>query len=78
MQKKTMYYRDHAFFSSLWLQAVDVNEKINNMMDGYLEDEYNKYMCNIFNDVNNDGILKKTSADSMIKGTNEKINGKEE
>jgi hypothetical protein len=48
------------------------------MMDGYLEDEYNKYMCNIFNDVNNDGILKKTSADSMIKGTNEKINGKEE
>jgi hypothetical protein len=73
-----VYYRDHASFSSLQSKGVDVNEKINDMMDGSFEDESNGYMCNISNDANNDGILRKTSSDFMIKGTNEEGNGEEE
>jgi hypothetical protein len=47
------------------------------MMNGTPQDESNGYMCNISNDANNDGILKKTSFDSMRKWWNEERNGEE-
>jgi hypothetical protein len=55
-----MYYRNHAFSSSLQFEGFDVNEKINNTMDGIHKDKYDGNMCNIYNDANNDGILRKT------------------
>ncbi len=47
-------------------------------MDGTFEDESNGYMCNISNDANCDGTLRKTFSNSMTKGTNEEGNGEEE
>jgi hypothetical protein len=46
-------------------------------MDGTFEDESNGYMCNISNDANCDGTLRKTFSNSMTKGTNEEGNGEE-
>jgi hypothetical protein len=48
------------------------------MMDGTPEDEFDGYMCNISNDANGDGTLRKACSYFMIEGTNEEGNGEEE
>jgi hypothetical protein len=40
--------RDHALSSSLRFEGFDVDEEINNMMNGTLQDKSDGYMCNIF------------------------------
>ncbi len=63
-----MSYRDHTFSSSLWCEGFDVDEEIINMMNGTPQDEFNGYRCNISNDANNDGTLKRTFLGSMNEG----------
>ncbi len=48
------------------------------MMDGIPKDESNGYRCNNFNGATSDGILRRTSSNSMSEGTNEEGHGKEE
>lgn len=72
-----MFCKIQALFSSLRSKGFDVNEKINNMMDGTHEDEFNGYMCNIFDDATNDGTLRRTSFNFMNEGTNEEGIGEE-
>jgi hypothetical protein len=38
------------------------------MMNGTPQDEFNGYRCNISNDANNDGTLKRTFLGSMNEG----------
>ncbi len=73
-----MFCKNQALSSSLRSKGFDVNEEINNTMDGIPKDEYNEYMCNIFDDATNDGTLKRASFNSMNEGTNEEGNGEEE
>jgi hypothetical protein len=44
--KRRVFDRDHILSSSLWFEGFDVNEEINNMMDGILEDKSNGYTYN--------------------------------
>jgi hypothetical protein len=71
-----MSCKDQALSSSLRIEGSNVNEEINNTMDGIPEDESNGYRCNNFDDATNDGTLKRTFFDSMSEGTNEEGNGK--
>ncbi|CAM6069158.1 unnamed protein product [Sphagnum tenellum] len=47
-------------------------------MDGIPKDKSNGYMCNSSDDAISDGILRRTSFDSMSEGMNEEGNGEEE
>ncbi len=51
--KRKLSCRYQAFASSLHSKGFDVNEKINNTMDGTPEDKSNGYRCNISNDATN-------------------------
>jgi hypothetical protein len=73
-----MYYRDHILFPSLQFEGFDIDEEINNTMNGISQDESNGYKCNISNDSNNDGIMRKCSSDFMSEGWNEEGNGEKE
>ncbi len=69
--EKKKYYRNHALSSSLQFERFDVNEKINNTMDGILKDKYDGNMCNIYNDAKMMSFWEKLFSDSMTKGMNE-------
>ncbi len=60
--------------SSLRFEGFDFDEEINNTMNGTPQDEYDGYKCNISNDFNSDGTMKKCS-NSMSEGCNEEGNG---
>jgi hypothetical protein len=74
----TMSCRDQAFSSSLCSKGFDINEEINNIMNGIPKDEYNGYMFNNFDDATSDGTLRRTYSNSMSDITNEEGNGEEE
>jgi hypothetical protein len=76
LRKIRMFYKDHTFSSSLRFEGFDVDEEINNTMNGIPQDEFDGYMCNIFDDSNSDGTMRKCSFDSMNEGWNEEGNGK--
>jgi hypothetical protein len=69
---------DHIFSSCLQYERFDVDEEINDMMNGIPQDEFDGYRCNISNDSINDGTMRKGFYDSMSEGWNEEGNGKEE
>jgi hypothetical protein len=48
------------------------------MMNGTPQNEFDKYRCNIFNDVSNDGTLKRTFSSFMNERWNEEGNGEKE
>jgi hypothetical protein len=75
LRKRKVSSKNHALFSCLPFKGFDVDEEINNTMDGTPQDESNGYMCNISNDANNDGTLKRFFSDSMSEGMNEEGNG---
>ncbi len=70
-----MSCKDHTPFSSLQSKGFDVDEEINNTMNGIPQDELDGYWCNISDDSNSDGIVTRGSSDSMNEGWNEKGNG---
>jgi hypothetical protein len=70
-QKRKVSYKNHVLSSSLRSKGFDVDEEINNIMNGTSKDKSNGYMCNISNDSNNDGILKKSYFYFMNEGWNE-------
>jgi hypothetical protein len=70
--------RYHVLSSSLQYEGFNVDKEINNTMNGTPEDESDGYMCNISDDVNIDGILRRTFSDFMNERWNEEGNGKEE
>jgi hypothetical protein len=74
--KEIVSCRDQALSSSLCFEGSDVNEEINNMMDGIPEDESNGYKCNSFDDATNDGTLNFFKKKFMSEGTNEEGNAK--
>jgi hypothetical protein len=76
--KKKKSYRNHILSSSLQSKGFDIDEEINNMMNGIPQDELDEYHCNISDDSNSDGIVRRGSSDSMNEGSNEKGNGEEE
>jgi hypothetical protein len=78
LKRRRMFCKNQALSSSLQSKGFNVNEEINNMMDGTLEDESGGYRCNISNDATNDDILRITFFDFMSEGTNEEGNGEEE
>ncbi len=47
-------------------------------MNGTPQNEFDKYRCNIFNDVSNDGTLKRTFSSFMNERWNEEGNGEKE
>jgi hypothetical protein len=51
--------RNFVFFSSSQFEGFDVDEKNINMMNGTPQDESNGHKCNIFNDSNDDGIMRR-------------------
>jgi hypothetical protein len=69
--KRKVSCRNQVLSPSLCSEGFDVNENINNKMDGTPEDESNGYKCNIFYDATNGGILKRASSNSMNENTNE-------
>jgi hypothetical protein len=73
--KNKMSCKDQALSSSLHFEGFDVNEEINNMMDGTPEDKFDGYRCKISDDAISDGTLRRASFDSMSEGTNEEGNG---
>jgi hypothetical protein len=77
LRKRRMSCRDRALSSSLQSEGFNLNEKINDMTDGTLEDEPDGYMCNISNNATNDDILRRTSI-FMNESTNEERNDEEE
>lgn len=54
-----MSNRNFVFFSSSQFEGFDVDEKNINMMNGTPQDQSNGYKCNIFNDSNDDGIMRR-------------------
>jgi len=77
-QKRKVSYKDHVLSSSLRSKGFDVDEEINNIMNGTSKDKSNGYMCNISNDSNNDGILEKGYFYFMNEGWNEERNNEVE
>jgi len=55
--KKKSVCKDHALSSSLQFKRFDVDEEVNNMMNGIPQDECNGYMCNIFYYSNSGGTV---------------------
>jgi hypothetical protein len=70
-----MSCRDHVLSSFLRSKGFYVDEEINNTMNGIPQDEFDGQMCNISNDYNNDGNMRRSSFDSMNEGWNEEGNG---
>ncbi len=73
-----MSCKDYVLSSSLRSEGFDVNEEINNTMDGIPKEESCGYKCNSFEDATSDGTLRKASFESMREGMNGEGNGKEE
>jgi hypothetical protein len=73
--KSKMSGGDHILSSPKQYEGFDVDEEINNMMNGIPQDESNGYRCDIFDDSSSDGIVKKGSY-SMSEGWDEEGNGK--
>ncbi len=71
-------FKISSFSSSLCFEGFDINEEINNMMDGIPKDESDRYMWNTSNDATNDDILRRVYSDFMNEGMNEERNGEEE
>jgi hypothetical protein len=69
-----MHCRDHTLSLSLRFEGFDIDEEINNTMNGTPQDKSNGYKCNISNDSNSNGTMKKCSFDSMSEGCNEERN----
>jgi len=68
LRKIRMFYKDHTLSSSLRFEGFDIDEEINNTMNGIPQDEFDGYMCNIFDDYNSDGTMRKCSFDFMNEG----------
>jgi len=66
--QKRKSYRNHILSSSLQSKGFDVDKEINNMMNGIPQDELDEYHCNISDDSNSDGIMRRGSSDSMNEG----------
>ncbi len=77
LNMRRMFCKDHVFFSSLHFEGFEINEEINNEMDGILKDKFNGYNYDNFNDPTSEGIFRRTSFESMNEGTNEDGNGKQ-
>jgi hypothetical protein len=76
--KRRVLCRDHVLSSSLCCEGFDVDEEINNMMNGTPKDNSNGYKSNIFNEVSSDGTLRKVFSNSMNERWNEERNGEED
>lgn len=63
------------FFASLCSKKCNVNEKIDIMMDGIVDNELNGYKCYSSDNANNEGNLRKTF-NSMRERRNEEGNDK--
>jgi len=68
--KRRMSCGDHTFFSSLQSKGFDIDEKIENTMNGTPQDEFDRYKCNISDDSNNDGTMTRGFFNSMNEGWN--------
>ncbi len=63
-----MSYKYRLLSSSLKFERIDVDEEINNTMNGIPKDEFDGYMCNISDDSNNDGTIRRAFFYSMSEG----------
>jgi len=72
-----VFCKDHIVSSSLHFEGFEINEEINNEMDGTLEDKSDGYNYHSYNDPTNESTFTRTSSKSMNEGTNEDGNGKQ-
>jgi hypothetical protein len=70
-----MSCKDHTLSSSLQFKGFYVDEEVNNMMNGTLQEESDGYMCNIFYGSNSDGTMRRGFSDSKSEGWDEEGNG---
>ncbi len=78
LQKKNCLVKIRLSLHPLRFEGSNINEEINNMMDGIPEDESNGYMCNNCDGATINGTLKRTFFDFMNEGMNEEGNGEKE
>ncbi len=57
LQNNIVFNRNFVFFSSSQFEGFDVDEET---MNGTPQDESNGYKCNIFNDSNDDGTMRRS------------------